>query len=185
MAQIVFKPVAGGYIYRAPNPWLFGRGPHYRVDEAQKAELAGRHRSMLRTLFWLIVAGGALGGPLAAGFLGDHGWKTLAVCGLIGLVIGAVVNFTLVLKVRPILAGLTPTTETMTQGDVLKRQADVFSPRFVIGFMTLSLAMLALVASRGIFDGWDPNTVFGTLLFGACTAYWIVLYVMKRMRAAA
>jgi TPR repeat protein len=31
-----FKPTAGGYVYRAPNPYVFGRGPHYIVTEGQR-----------------------------------------------------------------------------------------------------------------------------------------------------
>ena len=37
---LVFKKVAGGYVYRAPNPWLFGKGRHYLVSEAQKEKIA-------------------------------------------------------------------------------------------------------------------------------------------------
>ena len=36
---MLFKPVAGAFIYRAPNPWIFGRADHYIVDAQQKAEL--------------------------------------------------------------------------------------------------------------------------------------------------
>ena len=36
---VSFKPVDDGFIYRAPNPWLFGHADHYRVDAAQKAAL--------------------------------------------------------------------------------------------------------------------------------------------------
>ena len=31
-----FKPVAAGYIYRAPKPWVFGRPEHYLVSAAQR-----------------------------------------------------------------------------------------------------------------------------------------------------
>ena len=34
-----FKPVPGGWIYRAPNPWVFGDAPHYLVNDAQKMEI--------------------------------------------------------------------------------------------------------------------------------------------------
>src|SRR6476646_4407840 len=36
-----FRPVAGGYIYRAPNPWIFGRADHYVVTEAQRDAIVG------------------------------------------------------------------------------------------------------------------------------------------------
>ncbi len=31
-----FKPVANGYVYRAPKPWIFGRPDHYLVSAAQR-----------------------------------------------------------------------------------------------------------------------------------------------------
>jgi hypothetical protein len=36
---MLFKPVPGGFIHRAPNPWIFGRADHYIVTEAQKADI--------------------------------------------------------------------------------------------------------------------------------------------------
>jgi hypothetical protein len=35
-----FKPVAGGWVFRAPIAWYFGRRPHYLVNETQKARIA-------------------------------------------------------------------------------------------------------------------------------------------------
>src|SRR5262245_55621820 len=35
--EVLFKPVADGYVFRAPNPWILGNAKHYRVSEAQKA----------------------------------------------------------------------------------------------------------------------------------------------------
>ena len=35
----LFKETPGGYLFRAPNPWLFGAGKHYLANEAQRAEI--------------------------------------------------------------------------------------------------------------------------------------------------
>jgi hypothetical protein len=34
-----FKQVPGGYVFRAPNPQVFGRSDHYLVDEAQRDKI--------------------------------------------------------------------------------------------------------------------------------------------------
>ena len=34
-----FRATDGGYVYRAPNPWVFGRSDHFRVTEAQRAAI--------------------------------------------------------------------------------------------------------------------------------------------------
>jgi hypothetical protein len=36
---VIFKPVAGGYVYRVPNAWVFGSGRHLLVDDNQKAAI--------------------------------------------------------------------------------------------------------------------------------------------------
>src|SRR6202040_113302 len=64
---LVFKKVAGGYVYRAPNPWLFGKGRHYLVSEAQKEEIAEILKlkwpllSTAIVMAFIVVAGGASG----------------------------------------------------------------------------------------------------------------------------
>ena len=35
-----FKPVAGGYVFRGPDPWVIWRLRFYLVNETQRAELA-------------------------------------------------------------------------------------------------------------------------------------------------
>ena len=79
MEQVAFKPSADGFIYRAPNPWLFGRGRYYLVNQAQKSELARYHRRMLLAMFWMIVGGGAVAGPLAGLFAPTRPWITLGL----------------------------------------------------------------------------------------------------------
>src|SRR6266404_5329199 len=34
-----FKPVPGGFVFRVPNPWVFGRAKHYLVTVAQLEEV--------------------------------------------------------------------------------------------------------------------------------------------------
>jgi hypothetical protein len=39
LSSATFKAVPGGWVYRAPNPWVFGNAPHYLVNDIQKAEI--------------------------------------------------------------------------------------------------------------------------------------------------
>jgi hypothetical protein len=34
-----FRPAASGFIYRAPNPWIYGRPDHYLVTAAERDEI--------------------------------------------------------------------------------------------------------------------------------------------------
>jgi len=47
---IMFKQVAGGWLYRAPNPWLFGDAPRCLVTDAQTVQIEDR---MSMIPFWL------------------------------------------------------------------------------------------------------------------------------------
>ena len=103
---------------------------------------------------------------------------------LIGLAIGMAGNLWLFVKVSPIVASLTPTDERITQADTFKRQLNVYSPRFIICYGVLSLLLLAASVWDGMYNsaGWSIYPLVGTVLFGACTIYWAVLYVAQRRR---
>ena len=55
-----FRPAAGGFVYRAPNPWIYGRPHHYLVSTAQRegivAILAPRSQSWARLALSVILA---------------------------------------------------------------------------------------------------------------------------------
>jgi hypothetical protein len=61
-----FKPVPGGYVFRAPSPWIFWDRRFYLVNERERTELLSilaaprvhrvRARVFLVTLFGLIIS---------------------------------------------------------------------------------------------------------------------------------
>src|SRR5947209_2650492 len=53
---LMFKQVAGGYVFRAPNPKVFGRSDHYLVDEAQRDQIVATmtpRRPVLLLAVWI------------------------------------------------------------------------------------------------------------------------------------
>jgi hypothetical protein len=191
MEELTFRPVEGGFLYRAPNPWLFGHYQHYFVNAEQKATLASAHRTMMLQLFWSIVIGAAACAPIAGVFLhSESNAQQLAYLGaaaLVGLAIGLTLNALLLHKIRPIIDTLTPSSERITQRDMFGAQATTFSRRYVLGFAALSFAMLALSAARPIFDpaGRDLIAIIGVTLFGFTTIYWCAVYIAKCWREPA
>jgi hypothetical protein len=126
---MLFKPVPDGFIYRAPNPWIFGRADHYVVNERQKAELLGMlvaPRPRLRMA--VIVAGCLLWGAV----LGTVGWAfsghedaTLVDVSIMMVATFAAMFLALYFAQRrklrlmqPILAAATRTTAIITPGEV-------------------------------------------------------------------
>lgn len=191
MEETLFKPVEGGFVYRAPSPWLIGRGRHYIVSEEQKAVLAAHHRRTMLQTFWAIVVAAGTCGPLVGIVLPSASIMPqimfLGVAMLIGLAIGMAINALLLRRIKPIIATLTPSAERVTQRDMFGTQARTFSRGYVLGFAALSLALLVLSAARPIFDpaGRDLIAVVGIVMFSLTTIYWCVLYIAKCRRETA
>jgi len=182
-----FKPVEGGFLYRAPNPWVFGRYRHYFVNAEQKATLASAHRT---TSFWTIVIETGAIASIVGVFPTQSNAQQLAYLGvavLVGLAIWLALNALLVHRVKPTIATLTPSSEQITQGDISGTQATTFSRGYVLCFAALSLVMLALSAAVPILypAGGHLLAVFGITFFGIATIYWCAVYIAKCRREAA
>ena len=68
---MLFKPVPAGFIFRAPNPWIFGRADHYLVNAQQKAALLG---ILVAPRPWLRVAALLVGVLLWGVAMATVGW---------------------------------------------------------------------------------------------------------------
>ena len=188
MVELTFRPVEGGFLYRAPSRWLFGRYQHYLVNAEQKARLASAHRTMMLQMFFAIIIGAATVAPVAGAFFPARSSTLelayLGACALVGIAIGLILNALLLRKVNPIIATLTPSRDWITRRDTFSAQATTFPRGFVLFFVVLSFAMLALSAARPIFDpaGRDLLAVVGVTLFGFTTVYWSAVYIAKWRR---
>jgi hypothetical protein len=188
MEEMSFKRVPEGWVYRIPNPWLLGRSRYYLVSEKQKSEIAGHHRRMWLFLLLGIAVIAAVGAPLTlAGFDEQQVVLSLATAALLGLIVGFVANAWLCRTIRPIIADLTPTTQRITQSEVLNTQIAVFSRGYLLFFGSLSLLLFALIALQPLLTsaGWDARSLCGAMLFGAGTIYWFALYIAKRRQSVA
>ncbi len=186
MEEMSFKRVPDGWVYRAPNPWLFGSGRYYLLNEKQKSEITGRHRRMWRFLFFAILAVVVAGVPLIPSGLDEQrSVAMLAATVLVEVVIGFVSNAYLYRAVRPIVAGLEPTTQRITRGEAFKTQLAVFSRGYILFLGFASLALFALSALPALTSGgWDLWSLCGVLLFGTGALYWFALYIAKRRQSA-
>jgi hypothetical protein len=188
MEEMSFKRVPEGWVYRVPNPWLLGRSRYYLVSEKQKSEIAGHHRRMWLFLLLGIAVIAAVGAPLTfVGFDEQQVVLSLATAALLGLIVGFVANAWLCRTIRPIIADLTPTTQRITQSEVLNTQIAVFSRGYLLFFGSLSLLLFALIALQPLLTsaGWDARSLCGAMLFGAGTIYWFALYIAKRRQSVA
>ena len=65
----LFKQVGGGWVFHAPNPWVFGRTSRYLVNDAQKAELLAIVTPRSPTLRIAAITAGILLWAIAASII--------------------------------------------------------------------------------------------------------------------
>jgi hypothetical protein len=123
-----FKKVEDGYVFRAPNPWVFGRARYFLVDEAQKAQLlaAMTARSQLMTGVVLGIAFAVTYGASVAAIIFVSGPGEPGIGSFMTMVVMAVVCLFAAIviavrpaarRVQPLLADLTPTDQRITAAD--------------------------------------------------------------------
>ncbi len=125
---LYFKPVAEGYVFRAPNPWVFGRGRFFLVNEAQKSRLlailTARSQSKLLMMFlasFLIMFGASVAAIVLLAGAGEPGAALFAPTVALALLSMYVALLFCVrptaLLVRRQLPELTPTDQRITAAD--------------------------------------------------------------------
>ena len=124
IAMAMFKPVPGGFVYRAPNAWLIGRGKFYFVTEAQKAEIVARSSppkvAWVSALMMMMILLG-LGAALTFSWY-RHGYRfDVFTPGDIATVVVATLLAMLLairIAVQPLMNRLQPLLATLPKSDV-------------------------------------------------------------------
>jgi hypothetical protein len=129
IGALLFKPTSVGFIYRAPNPWIFGRTEHYVVNETQKGELLGILVAPRPVLRLAVIVAGILLWAVAMGTIewafSPHEDPTVGDVVIMIVLTFAALFLALHLALRhklrrlqPILAGATRTTAVITSSEM-------------------------------------------------------------------
>jgi hypothetical protein len=155
----LFKETPGGYVFRAPNPWLFGAGKHYLTDGAQRAEILelGRvRRPVVRALVFAFTIVACAGGSTLLVYLflghaepdgGDIG--AIAILTFVALVACLLIVTQLRFhRLRPILMRLPRSDEALTLRDIQAAQvkATPLKALFVTGALFTASAVVQAIA---------------------------------------
>jgi hypothetical protein len=189
MEELSFMRTPEGWVFQAPNPWMIGPRRHYLVNDAQKAVISGHLRRMWTMTLLAILVMVVVAIPVSEDFGGiRHPFVMLSVFVLLGAAGGFVVSALAAYRLRPVIAGLEPTTQRITRLGAIQTQARIFSRARIAFFGILSIALLVLeLMSPFVFaHGWSALTVTGVVIFGATTIYWSILFIAKsRMERSA
>jgi hypothetical protein len=153
-----FKKTSGGYLFRAPNPWLFGAGKHYLTDQAQRTEILelGRvRRPVVRALVFALTIVACPGGStllvyLLSGHAEPDGGDIVVIAIL--TFVSIVARLLIVTRVRfsrlhPILMRLPRSDQRLRLRDIQPAQVDATSLKtlLVLGaVLTASVVIQAI-----------------------------------------
>ncbi len=197
---VLFKRVAGGYIFQQPNPWLFGRSSRYIVDEAQKAAILAiimPRRPVLRIavitaaiLLWTAAVATAVW-AFGSGHDSPTAGDFVAIFGLIVVPIVGALIFALqrnLRRMRPILAGAPPTDEKITRGELRHAMANALTVKraLLIGAawsLTCAMQAFSLVvrnARHPLFsDAQSYLNLLTALIALGLAAYYLSIAIRK------
>ncbi|MBA2399805.1 MAG: hypothetical protein H0V72_14095 [Bradyrhizobium sp.] len=174
---IMFKAVQDGYVFRALNPFVFGRARYYLVNEAQKAQLLAIVTARSPAVsFWLVLLVLIAVGTGAVAYATGHDDPTVSdvviLLALIPLWLYAAVlvsQYPTARKLQPLLAGLQPTDQSITSTDLRKavRKTVSFRQHLALGISQAALSAACIVMIVQKTNGGHVAVLddSGTLLF--------------------
>ena len=179
---LLFKKVAGGWVYRAANPLLFGPATFYLLDDAQKDRVSAILLSAdpirrglrlgfyvsLATVAWVFVAAGLM---WALGLDADKATPAEFTAFVAIIVLPMIATLPIVAliqrrRLRPILDSAAPTDERITLADVQEAQKtaaplysrNAVSPGFIETDMTQGLPkekVLPMIPLGRFGESWE------------------------------
>src|SRR5262249_15790524 len=178
-----FKPVPEGWIFRAPKPWILSRQRHYLVSESQKKEII----ALFSQVTWrFVVVVGLLGvivvavWALAVSLVPSQ--TAFLVTIVFSFLAGYLVNTYFWLPLRPLLAGVPPTTERITSSELLRARAAIMPlPQLILSTL-LFAAYCALFAYGAFMSAWGIYPPIDSLTLAAVSG-WLAFYFFAMLRA--
>jgi hypothetical protein len=187
-----FKKVPGGWIFRSPNPWVFGDTPHYLVNDAQKAQIAAIVVPRRPVVFAvMLVAGILVWAVVVSTFMwAFSGHEDPTLGDLAKMVVLIIIPMLAILPVAaliqrhrlaPVLAEAPLTNERISYAE-LRQNVEAATPlkqlinaciASVFACFAGALAVLTHLATRHfVFDGYVTVWGFVTITFGVVSVVW-------------
>jgi len=196
----LFKRVAGGHIFQAPNPWLFGRSSRYLVNDTQKAQLLAIITPRRPTLWVVVLAAGiglwaAVASVIVWAFGSGHDQPTAYDMVAMTLLIFVPLILALMMALRrnlrrmqPVLAGLPRTDERISHSERQQAMAAAMSFRraLLIGAAwTVILLLQIFVISHDrhlpFSNAQSFLNVFLAVVAAGLAANYLVIAIRKAM----
>jgi hypothetical protein len=187
--MIFFKPLPGGFVFAAPNPWVIGRTNHYFITEAQKDEVSAAAQppsfiAVFSTLLAIMILG--LGAAMAfiwyrhSYHFNKFTWSddfVLLAALMLSMMLALGIAFrSRTNRLRPLLANLPKSDVRITRGDVRRATLDMFSAKQLWLQAALSAFAAAMCLGFVVFKylrnavSGDPMSIL--FLIATCMVGW-------------
>jgi hypothetical protein len=188
--EALFKRVAGGWIFSAPNPWTFARRRGFLVNDAQKADLAVQIQRGRYFRLWALIPMLAL--PVATillvpSLLRPPSINTWLLLALFFLVTAVVMNLCDYLPVRTLLVGLPRTTERIGLVEMYVRQAQAMSVKALVTIALIEVLVCVFILTQWLISArGNPFMLVGAAAFGLLGMLYLgMLFVRFRTQRTA
>jgi hypothetical protein len=150
LEEVYFRPVQGGYLYDAPNPWLAGRGARYIVNEAQRAallDIVKPQRNGLRifAVTWLWAA-------TSHGHMGNLAMVGVMVTTLVPFyLVGVAYRFRYLARIAPVVSTAIETDQTFSTSERTRAIYDRL-PLWMLIFFAVIWPLQAIISVMWMLD---------------------------------
>jgi hypothetical protein len=191
LESVLFRATSDGWVFRSPNPWMFGDTPHYLVNDAQKAQI----EAIVAPKRPVLVVGLCIGGIIVwAALVATVIWAatghqnptadTVLMVVLIlvpALALLPIAGLIQRRRLAPVLAGARSTNERISYAELRKnvRAATPIKQSLnalvasLFAFFAATFAVLSHMASRHFaFDSQVALWTFVALAFGFASVVW-------------
>jgi hypothetical protein len=154
-----FKKTPEDYLFRAPNPWLFGAGKHYLANDAQRAEILElgrvRHPVVYALVFALVIIACPAGSTLLVYLLSGHAEPAGADIAAIAILTSRSLLTSLLIvarlrlrHLRPILMRLPRSQKSLTLRDIQTMQLQAISLKklLILGAVLAASAVVQAIS---------------------------------------
>jgi hypothetical protein len=201
--EVYFRPVAGGYLYDAPDPWLRGRGARYLVDEEQRAALLAivrPQRNGLRIVVLnamvlpYVIAVALLWSAVSNGHMANLAMAGMTLTTLVPFyLVGVAYRFRYLARIAPVVSNAIETDATFTTAERYRAIGDrlplwvlilaaVFWPFQAI---TTALSILARANSHTLVNDVHLYTQAFIVIAGCAMTAMVILALVNRRRPQA
>jgi hypothetical protein len=191
LKSAMFRATPGGWVFRSPNPWVFGDTPHYLVNDAQKAQIEAIVTPKPVVVGVLVAGGIIVWTVLVVTFLwAITGHQEPTPTDIVLMVVLILVPALCILpiagliqrrRLAPVLEGVPLTNERISYAELRKnvRAATPIKQSLnalvasLFAFFAATFAVISHMASRHVaFDSHVALWSFVALAFGFVSVVW-------------